>query len=112
MPSILGICETELDVDARKLSRKRRAPTKIKEFFGGKAVLESTNDVISDYSRIYFESLDCIINAIEDRFDQEDFRTYVKHENLISIYIYIHTYIHIHTCIHVYVIYKTGFKYS
>ena len=72
MPSILGICKTELDVDARKLSRKRRAPTKIKEFFGGKAVLESTNDVISDYSRIYFESLDCIINAIEDRFDQED----------------------------------------
>ena len=30
-----------------------------------------------------FESLDCIINAIEDRFDQEDFRTYVKLENLL-----------------------------
>ena len=67
MPSILGRCETELDVDAPKLSRKRRAPARIKEFFGGKAAPEYANDVISDYSRIYFESLDCIINAFDLR---------------------------------------------
>ena len=66
MPSILGRCEIELDIDAPKLSRKRRAPTRIKEFFGGKAAPEYANDVISDYIRIYLESLDCIINAIED----------------------------------------------
>ena len=30
---------------------------------------------------MYFESLVCIINTIEDRFEQEDFRTYVKLEN-------------------------------
>ena len=61
MPSILGSCETELEVDAPpKLSRKRRAPTRIKKFFGGKASSENANGVISDYSRIYFESLDCI----------------------------------------------------
>ena len=29
------------------------------------------------------ESVDLIINAIEDRFDQEDFRTHVKVENLL-----------------------------
>ena len=81
MPSILGICETEatkLDVDG-----KRRAPTRIEEFFGGKAAPESANNVIFHYCRIYFKSLDCIINAIKDRSDQKNFRTYVKLENLL-----------------------------
>ena len=32
---------------------------------------------------MYFESLVCIINTIEDRFEQEDFRTYVKLENVL-----------------------------
>ena len=27
--------------------------------------------------------MDCIINAIEDRFDHEDFKTYIKLENLL-----------------------------
>ena len=61
------------------MSRKRRAPTRIVEFFGGKRAPariveffggkrapEYANDVISHYRRIYFESLDSIINAIED----------------------------------------------
>ena len=48
--------------NAQKLSKKRRSPTKIEELFGGKAAIE----FISHYRRIYFESLDCIINAIED----------------------------------------------
>ena len=74
---------TKLDVNARKLFRKRRAATRIEEFFGGKASSEYANDVISRYRRIYFESLDCIINATEDLFDQEDFRTYVKLENVL-----------------------------
>ena len=70
------------DVDALKLSRKRRAPTRVEEFFSGKAAPEYVNDVVSHYHIIYFESLDCIISAIEDRFDQEDSRTYFKFENL------------------------------
>ena len=45
---------------------KRRIPTRIEELFGGKAAPEYANDVISHYHRIYSESLDCIINAIED----------------------------------------------
>ena len=69
---------TKLDVDTPKLPRTRRAPTRIEEFFGGNAAPEYTHYVISHYRRIYFESLDCIINAIEDRFDQEEFRTSVK----------------------------------
>ena len=74
---------TKLDVDTPKLSRKRRAPTWLAEFFGGKAAPEYVNDVFSQYHRIYFESLDWIINAIEDRFDQEDLTTYIKLENLL-----------------------------
>ena len=35
------------------------------------------------YRKICFESLDCIINAIEGLFDQEDFKIYVKLENLL-----------------------------
>ena len=57
--------ETNSDVDALQLPWKRRAP-------------EYANDDISNYRRIYFEYLDCIINAIENRFEQEDFRTYAK----------------------------------
>ena len=57
--------ETNSDVDALQLPLKRRAP-------------EYANDDISNYRRIYFEYLDCIINAIENRFEQEDFRTYAK----------------------------------
>ena len=72
---------TKLDVDAPKLSRKRRAPTRIEEFFCGKAAPEYANDVTSHYCRICFQFLDCIINAIEDRFDQKDFRTHVKLEH-------------------------------
>ena len=70
------------DVDALKLSRKRRAPTRVEEFFDGKASPEYANDVVSHYHIIYFESVDCLINAIEDRFDQEYSRTYFKLENL------------------------------
>ena len=73
---------TKLHVDAPILSRKRRAPTRIGEIFCGNAAPEYA-DVTSYYRRIHFETLDCISNAMEDRFDQEDFRTYVKLENLL-----------------------------
>ena len=35
--------------------------------------------------KIYYEALDCITNAITDRFDQQDFKTYTKLENLIKV---------------------------
>ena len=55
MPSFLGRCEQKarkLDVDAPKLSRKRRAPPRIEEFFVEKAAPKYTNDVISHYRKI------------------------------------------------------------
>ena len=74
---------TQLDVDALKLPKKRRAPTRIEEFLSGKAAPEYANDVISYNCRKYFESLDRINKAIEDQINQEDFRTYMKIENLL-----------------------------
>ena len=55
--------------------RKKRAPTRKEKFFGEKVAPEYANHVISQYRRICFGSLGFIINATEDRFDQEDFRT-------------------------------------
>ena len=65
---------TNLDDNTPKLSRRKRAPAKIEEFSGGKAAPEYANDVIFQYRRICFEFL---------LFDQEDFRTYAKLENLL-----------------------------
>ena len=70
-----------LDVDEPTLSR-RRPPSGIDDYYG-KAAPEFPADVISQYRRIYFESLDCIISAIRDRFGQEDYRIYVQLENLL-----------------------------
>ena len=70
-----------LNVDEPTLSR-RRPPSRIDDYYG-KAAPEFSADVISQYRRIYFESLDCIISAIRDRFDQEDYRIYVQLENLL-----------------------------
>ena len=47
---------TKLDVDALKLSRKRRAATRIEVFFDKETAPEY--DVISHCRRIYVESLD------------------------------------------------------
>ena len=71
-----------LDDDEPTLSRRRRPPSRIDDYYG-KAALEFPADVISHYRRIYLESLDCIISAIRDRFDQEDYRIYVQLENLL-----------------------------
>ena len=74
---------TQLDVDALKLPKKRRAPTRIEKFLSGKAAPEYTNDVISYNCRRYFESLDRIIKAIEDQINLEDSRTYMRIKYLL-----------------------------
>ena len=72
-----------LDVDPPRLPRKKRVPARIEECLGGSATPEFDDDVVSHNRKIYYEALGCIINAIEDRFDQEDFKTYIKLENLL-----------------------------
>ena len=46
---------TKLDVDAPKLYGKRRAPTRIEEFFSGKAAPKYTNDV-RNLARILYKA--------------------------------------------------------
>ena len=73
-----------LRIDPPKLPRKsRRAPSRIEECVGGNALPEFEEDIISYYRKIYYEAPDCITNAILDRFDQKDFKTYIKLENLL-----------------------------
>ena len=72
------------DVDPQRFPRKKRVPARIKECLGGSAAPEFDDDVVSDYRRIQYESLDCIINANEDRYDQEDFKTYIKIRKSLS----------------------------
>ena len=69
-----------LDVEGAVLSKKRRPPSRLDDYYG-KEPPEFPADVASHYRRIYFESLDCIISAIRDRFDQDDYRAYVQLEN-------------------------------
>ena len=71
------------DVDPPRLQRKKREPATIEEHPGLSAAPEYDNDVVSYYRKIYYQSLSCIINAIEDRFDQEGFKTHIKLENLL-----------------------------
>ena len=66
-----------------RLPRKKRAPARIEECLGESPAPEFDDDVVSHYRKIYYESLDCIINAVEDRFDQEDFKTYIKLTNFL-----------------------------
>ena len=63
--------------------RKKRAPARIEECLGGSAAPKFDGDVVSHYRKVYYESLDCITNAIKDRLDQEDFKTHIKLENLL-----------------------------
>ena len=73
-----------LRINPPKLPRKsRRAPSRIEECVGGNALPEFEEDIISYYRKIYYEAPDCITNAILDRFDQKDFKTYIKLENLL-----------------------------
>ena len=55
-----------LNVYPLRLLRKKRVPPSVAPEFD--------DNVVSYYRKMYYESLDCIINAIEDQFDQEDFQ--------------------------------------
>ena len=51
---------------------------------GGNAAPEFDEDIVSYYRKFYYEALDCINNAVTDRFHQQDLKTYIKLENLLN----------------------------
>lgn len=62
------------------LPRKRRAPARIEVGSGQPTFPETPKD---HYRRIYFEVIDLIVNAIEQRFSQPSFTAYEKMESLL-----------------------------
>ena len=62
------------------LPRRTRAPRRIEIGTGEPAYPATTQDY---YRQIYFESIDLMVNAIEQRFDQLSFAAYAKMESLL-----------------------------
>ena len=77
----------KLPVDEPKMKRKRKIPKySILQYVDGQ---ETTTEayhpltVEDEYRQIYFDALDHITNAIEERFDQPSFKTYANLEELL-----------------------------
>ena len=62
------------------LPRTTRAPRRI-EIGTGEPVYPATRQ--DYYRQIYFESIDLMVNTIEQRFDQPSFAAYAKMESLL-----------------------------
>ena len=68
------------DAGQASLPRKRKAPSKI---IFGKAPHEDPQAPADNYRVKFFEVLDLVINCIEDRFNQKDYRMYATCEQLL-----------------------------
>ena len=70
-------------VSSPTLPRRRRAPLRLEDCIGGKAMPEYPETVDDHYRRIYFEALDLVTTAINDRFNQPDYGVYAECEELL-----------------------------
>ena len=70
----------DVDVDDPTLPRRRKVPIRFHE---GSAPAEFPQNCKAYYRQAFFEALDLVINAIKDRFDQPDYRTYSQLEELL-----------------------------
>ena len=64
---------SDVDVNDLVLPRKRKVP---KRFEQGNAPAEFHSTPKSHYRQVYYEALDLLVQAIEDRFNQSGYRTY------------------------------------
>ena len=62
------------------LTRRKRAPRRIEIGTGEPAYPATTQDY---YRQIYFESINLMVNAIEQRFDQPSFAAYANMQSLL-----------------------------
>ncbi len=67
----------DIEVNDPVMPRKRRVPQRYE------MVLHNQNIMIKHLRRIYFEVLDLLIQAIEARFDQQDYKIYSCLESLL-----------------------------
>jgi hypothetical protein len=73
-----------LGTDDPLLPRKRQQPTKLTDFHGYGPTQQTHPTEPKDlYRKHYYEALDLVINCIKERFEQEDFQTYVQLQELL-----------------------------
>ena len=73
-----------LDVDKPKLPRRKAPPKSLESYSGYGKGSEAVHDSPKDlYRKHYFEALDAVINCIDDRFEQEDFKIYAQMEQVL-----------------------------
>ena len=73
-----------LDVNEPTLPRQRSQPRSMQNYFGYGKGKEAVHTCPKDlYRKHYFEAFDTVINCIENRFDQEDFKMYALLEQVL-----------------------------
>ena len=73
----------QLDINEPVLGRKRKASRRIEADYSHSS-LGFFHGKFEDFAQhIYFEELDLLINAIKNRFEQEDYKRYIILENLL-----------------------------
>ena len=73
----------QLDIDDPFLGRKRKASRRIEDNYSHSSI-GFFYEKFEDFERqVYFEVLDLLINAIKNRFEQEDYKRYIILENLL-----------------------------
>ena len=73
----------QLDNDEPALERKRKASLRIEDDYSHSSI-GFFHEKLEDFTRqICFEVLDLLINAIKNRFEQEEYKPYIILENLL-----------------------------
>ena len=71
-------------MDEPKLPRRRVTPKRLEDFHGYGPAKPTQLDKPKDlYRKHYYEALDHVVNCIEERFNQEDYRKYATLKDLI-----------------------------
>lgn len=72
--------QEQFGVNEPQLPRKRRAPARLED---GQAAPHFPQSVEDHYRPIYFQAIDSIVSAIQERFDQEGLKSYLLLEGLL-----------------------------
>ena len=73
----------QLDIDDPALGRKRRASWQIEHGYSRPSIGFFHKKFEGFARQIYFKVLDLLINAIKNRFEEEDYKRYIILENLL-----------------------------
>lgn len=78
------VWKSQLGVSDPKLPRKRKMPDYFNKVSDGPPETYHFHDTAKDrYRHVYFETFDLVINYIQQRFDQPDYKTYVNLQEVL-----------------------------